>query len=317
MSDGEGDPGSHAGGEATGEAGSGRPSAGGGRPGALEPLAPGVWRLPLASRTLPPHRTTNSYLIVDRGVGWLVDAGFAPDDTHALATLLAALDAVGLVTLKGLLLTHTHPDHWAGAATLQRHFAEARRERLPVYVHPEELARLALPGEVRALRGGRRLTAGDLTLHARHTPGHSPGHLCFEVPEVRVALVGDLLAGEGSTWVGVPEGDVRAYLASLQGLQALALRALGPGHGALVRAPEARIAEVRAHRLERERQVLAALQHEALRLDALRERVYPELPPAAWEHAERSLLAHLVKLMAEMRVVHLGSDARGPYRARR
>jgi glyoxylase-like metal-dependent hydrolase (beta-lactamase superfamily II) len=125
-----------------------------------------------------------------------------------------------------------------------------------------------------------------------------------------VLLVGDLLAARGSTWVGVPEGDVAAYLASLTRLSALPSRLLAPGHGELVRDPARRLAEVRQHRLEREAQVLGALGAEALTVPELRARVYPELHPAAHpeltEMAERSLQAHLIKLQREGRVLERG-----------
>jgi hypothetical protein len=78
-----------------------------------------------------------------------------------------------------------------------------------------------------------------------------------------------------------------------------------------------KLADSAAHRLERERQVVAALADGVESLSGLRRRIYPSLPDDATTLVERSLLAHLAKLMREMKVVHLGEDASGPYALRR
>jgi ribonuclease/clavin/mitogillin len=262
-----------------------------------ERLADHLWRLALPSRTLPPFDHTNSYVIAAAGEGLLVDLG--ADDPAVLAVLPQVLAALGVSAVHALLLTHTHPDHCAGAEAFQRRFG------VPVYVHPSEQQRL--PFQTQPLGDDQKVALGDLDVRALHTPGHSPGHLAFWLPWAEVVLVGDLLAAQGSTWVGVPEGDVAAYLASLARLSALPSRLLAPGHGEIVRDPAQRLAEVRQHRLEREAQVLAALGAEALTPSELRTRVYPELHPKAHpelaEMAERSLQAHLDKLQDEGRVV--------------
>ncbi|HEX7022247.1 MAG TPA: MBL fold metallo-hydrolase [Trueperaceae bacterium] len=274
----------------------------------VQRLAPGLWLLPLASDTLPPWDHTNSYLIEDGGVGVLVDPG-SPRTAEALPDVLAR---AGVRLLKAVLLTHTHSDHIAGlAAVLRAHDAKA-------YAHPLELP--ALEGvQPLALQDGRVLTVGDVSVRALHTPGHSPGSLSFYLPDANTVLVGDLLAGRGSTWVGLPEGNVGQYLASLDRLAALALERIGPGHGPLIEKPYERLRDAKAHRLQRETQVLEALTPQALSLSELRAAVYPDLALEGGraEFAERSLLAHLKKLMNEMKVLHLGTDEAGPYRTRR
>lgn len=258
---------------------------------------------------MPPFDHTNSYLVASDGVGVVVDAGF--HDIGARAALLAALEQAGVRLLKALALTHTHPDHVAGVPLMQERFPE-----LLVYLHPNELSRLEHP-RARALQDGRVLTVGNLALRALHTPGHSPGHLSFHLEEARVALAGDLVAGQGSTWVGHPEGDVEAYLKSLERLRGLEPLVLAPGHGEASREPGAKLQEARQHRLARLEQVYQALADGPKRLAELRERVYPEVPGELARLTESSLLALLKKLMNDLRVLHLGEDEAGPYAQRR
>ncbi len=272
---------------------------------AAELLAPGVWRLPLPTRTLPPFDHTNSYLIVDAGVGLLVDMGGSD-----LASLEAALDQVGVTTLTGLLLTHSHGDHCSGAALVQDRF------EVPVYVHELEQERLyrlqTLGGPVIDVDEDSSLSVGARSLRLLHTPGHSPGHLSVYVEQSETVLVGDLVAGTGSSWVGTPEGDVGDYLRSLTRVMRLDAQHLGPGHGPVNHTPNAKLRDAYEHRLSREAQVIRTLVTPKT-LSELRQAIYPSLPEPTADFAERSLLAHLHKLRHEKKVVNLGDDDQGPY----
>jgi len=263
-----------------------------------ERLADGVWRLALPSATLPPYDHTNSYLVCDGPRGVLVDAG--SDEAGVLGALQTALSALGVTDLGALLLTHMHPDHCAGAEVV------ATRYGVPVLAHPLERGRLDFPTQ--PLRGGERALVGGLELRALHTPGHSPGHLSFFLPHARAALVGDLLAAQGSTWVGHPEGDVSDYLASLDLLAGLDAVVFGPGHGPPVLEPASRLRAVRAHRLGREADILRRLRQPCT-LTALKAQVYPDVPDTLAQLVEGTLRAHLGKLLREGRVV-MTSDAR-------
>ncbi len=282
---------------------------GDGEVGTPELAAPGLWHLALPSRTLPPFTTTNSYLICDQGVAMVADPG--SDSRAGFEALVRGLEHAGTRLVKGVLLTHAHDDHWAGLDALRSAFPDT-----PVYLHPAELGRLGDRPRLVALQGERSLTVGNLVVRTVFTPGHSPGHLSFHLPEQRAVLVGDLVAGSGSSWVGLPDGDVGHYLTSLRTVRELDPEVLGPGHGPLIDLPSQRLEAARAHRLERERQLLTELGRGPGSLTSLGQAIYPDLSPALLPAAERSLLAHLKKLMNEMRVVHLGSDHQGPYRLR-
>ncbi|MEX2536579.1 MAG: MBL fold metallo-hydrolase [Trueperaceae bacterium] len=268
-------------------------------------LGESVWRLALPSRTLPPFDTTNTYLIVDSSVAVIVDPGF--EDEGSLAALRSLALAQGARLIKAVLLTHSHNDHRAGLDLVRRTFDDP-----PVYIHPNELGRLE-GMRVQGLSDDRNLMVGDVVVRAVHTPGHSPGHLSYYLPEEGTLLAGDLVAGSGSVWVGVPEGDMSDYLASLERVDALAnLQRIGPGHGEPTAYARRLLIETRDHRLARERQIIGLLSA-PLVLSDLRDAIYGDLAERLRAPAEATLLAHLRKLMAEMRVVHLGSDERGPF----
>jgi glyoxylase-like metal-dependent hydrolase (beta-lactamase superfamily II) len=265
----------------------------------------------LATRTLPPWPATNAYLVGTAGVAWLVDPGAG--DAEALAALEALVAAAEVRTLKGVLLTHAHPDHVDGvAAALTRFGLDA------VLAHPRALGRLPSGVPARALQGGRRLVAGGAVVDAIETPGHASDHLAFgvEAEGARTLVAGDLVAGSGSVWVGVPDGDVAAYLASLERAAAWGPDGVAPGHGPVRDDGAAVLDEARRHRLAREAAVWSALAGGPVRLDVLRTRVYGALAPEVTDLADRALLAHLAKLMHETRVDHVGTDPEGPYARR-
>jgi glyoxylase-like metal-dependent hydrolase (beta-lactamase superfamily II) len=269
-------------------------------------LAGGLWGISVPSDTLAPWTSTHAYLVGAAGVGWLIDPGGA--GAEADAAVDALLRAAGVRAVKGILLTHTHRDHVAGVAgVLQRHGP------VGVWAHPAGLARLPPGVSGRPLGPERRLVAGPHFLVAVETPGHASDHLAFWLPEARALVAGDLVAGRGSTWVGTPDGDVGDYLASLARAAALDPILVAPGHGP-VRSDGRRVLdEARTHRLERERAVWDGLAAGPASLARLREHVYPGLDPTAHDLAERAVLAHLRKLMRETRVMHLGTDAEGPF----
>ncbi len=219
---------------------------------------------------------------------WIVDAGPVvvvidpgPDD----ASHLAAIDRrLAGATVGVVLVTHSHPDHLPLAERL------AAAHRATVRRYPQ-------------LGDGDVVRAGTLNLTALYTPGHSSDHLCFWIAEDRAAFTGDLVLGKGSSMVTYPEGNVAAYLASLERLAAMKPRVLFPGHWDPVTDALQKIDEYRTHRLEREAQVLAELRHGRGTVRELTRRVYgtevgEDLMPAA----EMTMRAHLQKLVDERKV---------------
>ena len=205
---------------------------------------------------------------------WIVDAG--PDDDSHLAAIERRLQGrtVGVV-----LVTHSHPDHLLLAQRLaDRHHASVQR-------YPEV-------GDDDVIR------AGNLNVTALHTPGHSADHLSFWLADDRALFSGDLILGQGSSMVTYPEGDVAAYLRSLERLASLEPRVIFPGHWDPVTDAVAKIEEYRAHRLEREAQILDEVRRGPGSAMELTQRVYgPALPGDLLPAAEMTMRAHLKKLI--------------------
>lgn len=227
---------------------------------------------------------TRTYL-VGREAAALVDPGPGGGEAEALWERLASGADV-----RWVLLTHAHPDHAAGAE------AAARRFSAPVAASAACLRRLALEGL--ALGDGDRIPVRGEggPLEAVETPGHSGDGLCFHRPSDGVLLTGDLVLGEGSSLVAHPDGSVADYLGSLERLLALSPTLLLPGHGPDVPDARERLREYRAHRLEREEQVLAAVRGGAASVPEIRRRVYGELPGGLARAAEANVAAHLAHL---------------------
>lgn len=256
-------------------------------------VAADVRVVPVRTPTLPPAAHTGCYVIgPTEGRGGLVivdPASPYPAEQQALDAWLDVEAAAGRPVV-AIALTHHHGDHVGGAAHL------AARTGAPVAAHADTAARLAGRVDVtRVLADGDALVAGDVVARAIATPGHAPGHLCFAVGDAVIA--GDMVAGVGTILVDPDEGDMAVYLASLARLQALSPARLLPAHGPVITDPGGTLRAYIGHRLMREGRVAAAL--DAAGRAAARDLVpvaYADTPPPLWPLAERSLLAHLVKL---------------------
>jgi glyoxylase-like metal-dependent hydrolase (beta-lactamase superfamily II) len=159
----------------------------------------------------------------------------------------------------------------------------------------------------RHLSDGQPIRAGDVTLVALHTPGHSSDHVALHLPDERAVFTGDAVLGRGTSFIDPPDGDLTAYLRSLARMRDLAPRTLYPGHGPVVLDAVAKLQEYLDHRAERERQVLDALTHGARTIGEIVAIVYESYPAEMHELAARSVLAQLLKLGGEGRAVRSGT----------
>jgi glyoxylase-like metal-dependent hydrolase (beta-lactamase superfamily II) len=260
-------------------------------PGELVEIAPGIRRLTAPNPSLFSGPGTNTYFVGERELV-VVDPGPA-DDGH-LDAIAAAGERIG--TIRAIAVTHYHIDHAPGVPGLV--------ERAGVRVFGRGGAGGFEPDE--RIADGHVIDVGDVPLRAVHTPGHASDHLCFLVEEpVRTLLSGDHLMGGSTVVIKPPDGDMVAYLASLERLlvEEPALHAIAPGHGPVLLDPSRVIAEVRSHRLAREASVLAALEaRRAATADEIVADVYVDVAEVLHPIARFSVWAHLLKLRGEGRV---------------
>lgn len=236
---------------------------------------------------------TNSYL-VGAGDEWaVIDPG--PADRQHLQSLRD--NALG--PIRHILVTHTHEDHSPGALPLKSATGAALLGRTTSHRRWQDPTFAA----DRELRHNDRVTSGaGTTLRVFHTPGHASNHLCFLLEEERILFTGDHIIQGSTVVIDPPDGDMAAYIDSLRSLLREPLDLLAPGHGSLMPQPHAAIQALIQHRLRREAKVLACLpRREPADLSALVRSVYDDVPPQLHPLAERSLLAHLLKLQAEAR----------------
>ncbi len=275
------------------------------------------WLEPGLRRVLAPNPSpltgpgTNSYIVGEGRVA-LIDPG--PGSEAHLDALLAAL-APG-ETVEAIVVTHAHHDHSELAARL------AARVAAPVLAFGDATAGLnpalaslsGLGGGEGADHGfrpdetvadGATITGPDWTLRVIHTPGHFGNHICLAWGEAMFS--GDQAMGWSTSIVSPPDGDMTAYMASLDRLIAQGPRRLYPGHGAEVSDGLARLHELVTHRRGREAQILAALGQGGGTAAELAARVYTDVPAALLPAATRNVIAHLLDL--EARSLALASGA--------
>ncbi len=263
---------------------------------------PGVWVLPVRTRTLPPASCTNVWMPGGRRFV-VIDPG--SDDPGENARLLAVIGrrVAGGDAVHAIVLTHHHRDHVSGVS------AVASALRVPVFAHAETIARIpALPGGVapRELRDGDTLDLDGATLRALHTPGHAPGHLAFFDAARRVVFGGDLVSGLSTILVGSGDGDMDAYLDALAAVAALEPKTVLPSHGPPL--PGRALAATIAHREERERGIVAALAHGAPQdLPTIAAAAYADAPDAPVFLRELQTRAHLERLVRHGRIAKRGN----------
>jgi glyoxylase-like metal-dependent hydrolase (beta-lactamase superfamily II)/8-oxo-dGTP pyrophosphatase MutT (NUDIX family) len=263
----------------------------------------GIIVVPLRTPTLPPATHTNCLLLGDEEL-WVVDPGSPyPEEQATLEKTLALLHEEGRRAV-GILLTHHHQDHVGGAAEL------ARKLQLPVAATTQTAELLDFRVD-RVVRDGEALPVGPRGWKCLHLPGHTRGHLCLLEEGSGAVVAGDLVAGIGTVIVDPPEGDMLDYLASLRRLLQLGPGVIYPAHGPVVPAGVDQLRGYLQHRLQREELVLQALRTLGTATPAeLVPPSYPDVQPEVYPLAERSLLAHLAKLVKEGRAC---MDDRGRY----
>jgi glyoxylase-like metal-dependent hydrolase (beta-lactamase superfamily II) len=260
-----------------------------------EELAPGIARAlsPMVRRIVAPNAGfmtgpgTNTYLV---GIDEIAVIDPGPDSSEHMDAVVGC----GGDRIRWILLTHGHLDHAPGAVELKKRSG----------------AEVLAMGDIEDVAVDEQighafvLEATEFRLKAIHTPGHASNHLCYQLQAERLLFSGDHVNNGQTVVINPPDGNMTAYIESLELLKTLRLKAIAPGHGHLIDEPKVVIDEYLTHRAEREQQVLDAVTDAGgITVDQLVETIYGDtiielLQPVA----ARTTLAHLLKLKKEKKV---------------
>lgn len=267
-------------------------------------LLSGLTILPVPSRTFPPLKRTNAFLLGDDDTPKvLVDP--SPESPQVLARLLRTLQRE---RIDALLLTHHHPDHHELAPQLAAHL------RVPILLSKETrhliLRRYgtdyfsSVP--LKILRQGDNLTrwkGEKVIVHA--IPGHDVGQLGLAPESRRWFIVGDLIQVTGTVVIAAPEGDMATYFNTLEKLIELDPAVIIPSHGIPLRSTF-RLRAALLHRRKRERDILT-LYHQGNAPERILDLLYREVDPRLLPLAEKNIESHLRKLHQEGRLDSTGT----------
>ena len=264
--------------------------------GRLEPVAPGIRRIIARNPGPFTFRGTGTYVIGEGEVA-VIDPG--PDLPEHVEALL--MDLAG-EQITHILVTHTHRDHSPAAAAVKAEtgaptygfgpHAGGRRGETAV----EEGGDWDFVPDI-VVKDGDVIAGKGWRFEAVHTPGHTSNHLCFALPDERILFSGDHVMGWSTSVIAPPDGDMAAYMASLDKLLARSDATYWPTHGPAITEPHDHVRAFVAHRREREAGIVACLEAGVGQIDAMVDRLYVGLAPNLRRAAGRSVLAHLIELI--------------------
>jgi glyoxylase-like metal-dependent hydrolase (beta-lactamase superfamily II) len=236
---------------------------------------------------------TNTWVIAEPGSTQAVVVDPGPDDDRHLRRVHDQITAAGQIVAQ-ILLTHSHPDHAAGAT------AFAALTGAPVLA-VDPAYRLGHEG----LAPGDTITSSGCELRVVATPGHTADSVCLHLPADRALLTGDTVLGRGTTVIA-RDGNLADYLASLGRLRDLVgqagLTALLPGHGPKLTDPGAALDHYITHRAERLAEVTASLDAGDRSTEEIVARVYADVDRSLWPAAASSVRATLEYLAGQDRL---------------
>ncbi len=272
------------------------------------------------SRTFP---TSNVWVLHDGREAALLDAGYGDKQSFGERAKFFTSEMSHL-DFKTIAMTHHHYDHSSGARQL-RELLKAETAINPVdevLLHtppaashgnedlPDEedlterveawrAEALATPID-RPLSDGETFRVGGLTVQAVHTPGHTAGHNCYWVEDLRILFTGDNILGVGTSAIGPPPaGDMQQYLDSLLRMRELQATLFAPGHGPTVTATDAKVQELLDHRATRDRQIIDLIDRGYTTDRQIRRALYPEIQKGLRRAAGGQIRSHLAKMVGQ------------------
>jgi glyoxylase-like metal-dependent hydrolase (beta-lactamase superfamily II) len=276
--------------------------------GVAQEVAPGVRRIVANNPGPYTFLGTNSY-IVGNGEVAVIDPG--PADERHIKAIASAIEGERLAYI---LITHSHRDHCDGAHALQAlaggtvaSFGPTGTKRDAPGLSYDFIDRAFVPDRI--LADGDSIRGKGFVLDVLHTPGHSPDHLCFALVGKRTVFTGDHVMGWNTTVIAPPEGNMAAFLASLERLMQRHDKMFLPAHGGRIQTPRRVVKAYIMHRKWREQSILACLDDGTGTIPAIVQRLYGRLDVELKQAAALSVLAHLEHLVSRELIAAEGSDA--------
>lgn len=277
------------------------------RAGTLEEVAPGIRRMVAPNPGPFTYAGTNTY-VVGQGRVAVIDPG--PDLTEHVDALMRAL---ARETVTHIFVTHTHNDHSPAASPLKAAtdalvcaYGPHGVVRANAGVVVEEGADLEFVPDI-FLGDGEHIAGGGWTIEAVHTPGHTSNHLCYALREEGTLFTGDHVMSWSTSVVAPPDGDMQAYMASLEKLLTRSDRVLWPAHGGPVQDPKPFLRAFIAHRAERDAAIAQCLRKGIGRIPDMVKRIYADVDPVLHPAAALSVHAHLIAMVAQGRAATDGA----------
>ena len=269
---------------------------------------------PLIRRVIANNPGPFTYLgtgtyIVGRGEVAVIDPG--PDLPEHLEAILAATRGE---RISAILVTHNHADHSPLADPLARisgavtYGCPLKSKLLETAVKMEADHDVGFVAQVSTCGGGEVAGPG-WTFEAIPTPGHTSNHVCYALKEENALFSGDHIMGWSTTVVTPPDGDMGQYLESLRLIRRRGFSTIWPTHGPPIRDVDPFLAAYEAHRLDRERQILDQLAKGPARVGEMVPVIYAAVDKRLYPAAAQSMLAHLIQLAREGRVVADGEPS--------
>jgi len=276
--------------------------------GSVSQIAPGIRRV-IANNPGPfTFHGTGTYILGTGNVA-VIDPG--PDDEEHIGAILAALDGE---TISHILVTHTHMDHSPGCRPLQA------LTGAPTYAYgPHGAGKLEQGVQVEEggdmdfapdhlVKHGDIIQGGDWTVECVYTPGHTSNHMCFALQEQKALFTGDHVMGWSTSIISPPDGDMAAYMQSLELLLERDDAVYWPTHGPSIIDPKTHVRAYIAHRIEREEQILKCIDEGTHGIRDMVPLMYRDTPEFMYPAAARSVLAAMENLLRKNQVVADGGE---------
>ena len=265
---------------------------------------------PLVIRVLAPNPSPYTYTGTQTHVVGTTDLAVidpGPDNPQHIAALIRAIDGRPVTAI---VVTHHHRDHSPATRSLQAITGVPIVGAAP-FALDDASARADASFDAdyapdRVLVEGDTITGDGWTLVAIATPGHTSNHLAFALPETNALFSGDHVMGWSTTIVSPPDGDMAAYMASLEKLMGRDDRVYYPGHGEAIDKPQRLVRGMLGHRKQREGQILRLLRAAPQPIGRIVTQMYVGLDARLVPAAERSVLAHLYDLQNRGLVIEEG-----------